>query len=129
MRRRCYNPREPQFKDWGGRGIRVCDEWRGNFEAFLRDVGDRPGPEFQLDRINNDGNYEPGNVRWATRTEQSRNRRCSRRLTVSGETLTLREWAERTGINERTLRHRAFRLGWTDERAVCTPVARTTEKG
>ncbi len=77
-KQRCGNPRHPRFADWGGRGIRVCDEWLHDFPAFLAHIGPRPGPEFSLDRIDNDGDYEPGNVRWATRVEQRRNRRLNR---------------------------------------------------
>jgi len=71
---RCTNPRYPKWKYWGGRGITVCQRWRYSFQAFLNDVGKRPSPELQIDRINNDGNYEPGNVRWATRSQQNKNR-------------------------------------------------------
>lgn len=78
MKYRCFNNNSPQFKDWGGRGITVCDEWKDDFQAFYDYVSQLPhfGEKgYSLDRINNDGNYEPGNVRWATRTEQSNNRR------------------------------------------------------
>lgn len=76
---RCTNPANPNFKWYGGRGISICEEWR-DFETFRADIealGERPTPQHSIDRIENDGNYEPGNVRWATKTEQSRNRRCS----------------------------------------------------
>jgi len=67
MKDRCYNPRNPQWMRWGGRGIKVCDEWRDDFMAFFRYVGKRPSAKHSIDRWpNNDGNYEPGNVRWAT---------------------------------------------------------------
>lgn len=79
MRERCNNPNHPQFKDWGGRGISVCDRWMDSFEAFYADVGPRPGHRLSLDRIDNDGNYEPGNVRWATHSQQMKNRRPRKR--------------------------------------------------
>jgi hypothetical protein len=78
MHSRCENPKEAGYKNYGGRGITVCERWR-SFENFYADVGDRPSPKHSIDRINNDGNYEPGNVRWATRTEQNRNRRPAKR--------------------------------------------------
>ena len=76
MKTRCYNPKSKWFEYWGGRGIEVCDRWRNNFDAFLADVGRRPGDGYSLDRIENDLNYQPGNVRWATQYEQAKNRRA-----------------------------------------------------
>lgn len=74
MRQRCFNPKNPRFKDYGGRGISVCERWRSSFEAFLSDMGPRP-PRASIDRVDNDGNYEPSNCRWATPAEQIQNSR------------------------------------------------------
>jgi hypothetical protein len=70
MRSRCCNTKRHNYKNYGGRGIKVCDRWLNSFENFLADIGRKPGPEYSVDRINNDGNYEPGNCRWATPSEQ-----------------------------------------------------------
>jgi len=77
MKQRCLNPKHPAWKNWGGRGIRVCDSWL-NYPSFLADMGRKPSPDLTLDRRENDGHYEPGNCRWATRLEQVHNRRGSR---------------------------------------------------
>jgi hypothetical protein len=120
MKARCENPKATGFERYGGRGIRVCDRWRNSFEAFLEDMGRRPSLEYTLERDDNDGPYEPGNVRWATRPEQNRNQRVSRRLTFEGETLPLQDWAERLGFRVQTL-HRRLKAGWPVDRAFTTP--------
>jgi len=82
MIRRCYySQNSPSWKHYGGRGITVCERWRNSFHAFLSDVGNRPDPHLEIDRIDNDGNYEPGNVRWATPSQQHNNTRNQKRRT------------------------------------------------
>lgn len=120
MKRRCYNPRNSQYHLYGGRGITICDRWRTTFVNFLADMGKKPSPQHSIDRIDNDGNYEPANCRWATKMEQSHNSRKVRLITYNGETLCLREWARKVGITHRTLSVR-LRRGWTTERALTTP--------
>lgn len=121
LKARCENPNTPNFNNYGGRGIRVCEEWRGSFAAFLADVGPRPSPKHSIDRKDNDGNYEPGNVRWVTTLAQNRNRRSLRLLTYQGETLCMAEWAERVGIQRLTIWHRLSR-GWSVEKSLTAPV-------
>jgi hypothetical protein len=97
----------------------MCERWRNSFEAFLADMGPRPEGH-SIDRIDPNGNYEPGNCRWAERLTQERNRTSNHRLTFNGETLALSEWSERTGINYRTLQDRLVN-GWSVEKALTTP--------
>jgi hypothetical protein len=78
MKKRCTNPACKSFKDYGGRGITVCDRWLESFENFLADMGERPGPGYSIDRKDNDGPYSPDNCRWATRTQQNRNSRTAK---------------------------------------------------
>ena len=74
VKQRCYNPKHPWYARYGGRGIRMCDEWRNSFQAFARDMGPRPSPKHTIERIDNDGDYRPGNCRWGTMTDQNRNK-------------------------------------------------------
>jgi hypothetical protein len=79
IKQRCYNTKTPQYKDYGGRGIKVCQRWLDSYDNFINDVGYKPSDELSIDRIDNDGNYEPNNCRWATRLQQVRNRRPHKR--------------------------------------------------
>lgn len=119
---RCYNPSNKNYKHYGARGIRMCDKWRTDFQAFFDDMG--PCPEGKsLDRYpNQNGNYEPGNCRWATITEQSRNRRSNVILEFNGERLCIGEWAERTGIKRATIAARFLDYGWSAHDALTIPV-------
>lgn len=113
---RCHNPNSHAYSYYGARGIKVCPEWRGDYGAFYAHVGERPD-SMSLDRINNNGNYEPGNVRWADRCTQARNTRANRLITVRGKTQTLMAWAEASGIAREKISARLNR-GWAPERAV-----------
>jgi hypothetical protein len=120
MRSRCSNPKHQGFANYGGRGITVAPEWE-SFERFYADMGPRPGPEYSLDRIDNDGPYAPGNCRWATKVVQGNNRRTCTLLAHHGRTLTLVEWAREVGISSATILAR-FRKGWSVEKALTTPL-------
>lgn len=120
MIRRCTDPKTMKFEHYGGRGIAVCDRWRHDFIAFLSDMGERPSPTHSIDRIDSNGNYEPGNCRWSTKTEQMRNTRSNHTITFRGETKCLAEWSETTGLTSKTIRGRLAR-GWTVEDALTLP--------
>lgn len=134
---RCENPRTRAYRRYGGRGIRVCQRWRTSVVSFVEDIGQRPAPDLSLDRIDNDGHYSCGscaeclangwplNVRWATATEQSRNRRIVKRLTHDGLTLTLPEWAELTGLPWKLL-HQRLSLDWSPARTLTQPHRKRT---
>lgn len=117
VKKRCENPKYKSFADYGGRGVTICPEWRDSFVAFLADVGPRPSPKHSIGRIDNDGNYEPGNVRWETSTEQASNTRRSVRINVDGVERTVAEWARLNGINPYTIYDR-LDAGWDGARAV-----------
>lgn len=93
MKGRCYNPKNKKYSRYGGRGITVCNRWIKSFENFIADMGMKPTPNLSIDRINNDGNYEPSNCRWATKKEQSNNRSTNRWLEYKGERKVISEWA------------------------------------
>lgn len=122
MIKRCENPRSKGFSNYGGRGIKVCERWRNSFEAFLKDMGPRPSSRHSIDRINSDGDYEPGNCRWATAKQQARNLRTNRLLTCRGQSKTLAEWAEERRIHSSTITRRIDFCGWSEEEAILTPV-------
>lgn len=119
MIQRCTNPARSGYHLYGGRGIKVCQRWRDSFVAFLEDVGPRPSLNHTLDRIDNDGNYEPGNCRWVTADVQSSNTRRNRRITYNGETLTVKQWAKKLGMPPETLYARLNR-GLPPERIFST---------
>jgi hypothetical protein len=128
MNARCHNPNHKEYHNYGGRipPIMVCDRWRSSFEAFrddiLKEIDERPSPQHSLDRIDNNGNYEPGNVRWATPEEQSNNTRRNSPLTYNGKTQNRVMWAREKGLSPDTLYSRLYVLGWSVEKALNTPV-------
>lgn len=123
MRDRCYGTKSEEFPNYGGRGIVVADIWQGEhgFKNFYAHIGDPPSPKHTLDRINTDGHYEPGNVRWSTQKVQQNNRRNNRLLTCFGRTMTASQWAEDTGIDVGAILQRLDR-NWPINKALVLPV-------
>ncbi len=120
MRRRCCDTRGKHYRHYGGRGIAVCERWIEDFPTFLTDMGRRPTPQHSLDRIDNDGNYEPGNCRWATQQEQCNNTRHNRLLALNGRSQTLAQWTAELGVDRGLIQAR-LRLGWSIEDALTKP--------
>ncbi len=116
---RCTDPRNKAYANYGGRGIQVCERWM-SFDAFLADMKDRPAGK-SLDRINNNEGYCPENCRWATATEQHRNTRCDRLISVHGKTLCVADWCDFFGISRKTVSSR-LRLGWNEADALFKPL-------
>lgn len=119
MKHRCYDPNNIMFKNYGGRGIRVCDEWLSGFEPFMKwsfENGYSDGKS--IDRIDVNGKYEPINCRWVNREQQYLNRTDSHLLTAFGKTKTIKEWSEESGIKYDTIERRVNQYGWDAEKAV-----------
>jgi hypothetical protein len=121
MLNRCRNPNVVEYKHYGGRGVKVCERWL-TFENFLADMGDASGRIVgrTIERINNDGDYEPRNVRWATYRDQSRNKSNNRLLSFKGQTKILADWANDLGITPGALIYRLDYKGWSIEEALTT---------
>jgi hypothetical protein len=120
MKSRCFNPANHKYKDYGARGIKVC-EWWLKFENFFADMGARPSG-MTIERKDNDGNYEPTNCKWATREEQQNNRRANVLLTARGKTLTLAQWLVVPGANRLTTIRGRLTRGWGHEDAIFVPL-------
>jgi len=116
---RCHNPNDTCYDRYGGRGISVCDEWH-DFEQFYADMGNCPDG-MSIDRIDNDGNYEPDNCRWATIIQQANNKSSNAMIEFNGERMSMMDWSRKLGISYPALRHRRQR-GWSVERMLTTPV-------
>lgn len=121
MLQRCTNPNCEEYPIYGGRGIIVCPAWSESFEAFISHMGLRPSPRHSIERLDTNGNYEPGNCRWATPKEQSNNRRDTHYVVFKGERMPIALLADRHSIRQETLRGR-LRRGWSLEDAVLEPV-------
>jgi hypothetical protein len=123
---RCHNQHDKDWRNYGGRGIAVCERWRVSFDLFLRDMGLRPTDSHQINRINNDGNYEPSNCEWTDRQKQNRNKRTNRIILFNNKNLCLKEWEEITGIPSRIIRYRLDKLRWSVEKTLTTPPKQIT---
>lgn len=121
MIQRCNNPALKNYPNYGGRGIRVCERWTNGFAAFYEDMGDIPSAEHSLDRIDNNGNYEPSNCRWATRAEQDRNKRTNRYYDHDGRSMTLTEWSKELNVSPTSLKAR-LRKGMTIGEVISEPI-------
>jgi len=122
MKKRCLDPNNISYPNYGGRGIIICDRWVNSFENFYNDMGVKPNTNYSIERIDNNGNYEPNNCRWASSKEQSSNRRNNRFITFNGRTKTLSQWAKFIGISKETLSIRINRLNWSIEKALTEPL-------
>lgn len=121
MIRRVRYPSMDRYPRYGGRGIKVCDRWINSFENFLDDVGYAPSKQHTLDRIDNDGDYTPDNVRWATRSQQVKNSTKAKLITYNGKTMNLCDWVAETGIKRTTIQMR-LKKGWSIHDTLTTPV-------
>jgi hypothetical protein len=122
MMSRCYDPKTSSYPNYGARGIRVCKRWH-DIRKFVADLPPGFHEGLEIDRIDNDGNYRPSNVRWATRSRNCRNRRSGRMLTFKGITKSATDWADEYGIPMSMITERIDSLGWSVERAITEPVA------
>lgn|SRR5208337_4265 len=118
VKSRCSYEGNTVFKYYGGRGITVCDKWKDSFEAFMRDMGPRPSRKHSIERKDPNGNYEAGNCYWATRDTQMRNKRNNVVFTINNETMCLKDWATRYGVNYKSLHHQVHKRGGSIEAAL-----------
>lgn len=127
MIRRCKYASMDRYPRYGGRGITVCDRWL-SFENFLADMGNAPSEKHTIGRMDNDLNYEPGNVQWELMIDQQQNTSRTRHLSFQGRTQSLQSWANETGLSRTTITQRIDQYGWSVDRALSTPKLRTRKK-
>lgn len=121
MIQRCTNPKSHNWRRYGGRGIKVCDRWMRSFKSFFNDMGNKPSRRHSIERLNNNGDYEPNNCVWDTGKPQCRNRANNVLLTLNGRTLCIAEWSEKITVRCSILYGRK-RRGWSDEKILTEPV-------
>lgn len=123
MKYRCYNKRHNRYARYGGRGIKICDQWLEDPDSFVKwSLKNGYAPGLSIDRINNDGDYSPENCRWVNKHEQGLNTSKNVIISYNGESMTLKEWARKLGIKNTTLHNRIHYLGWSIDKAFTTPV-------
>lgn len=121
MVRRCHNEKSKEYKNYGGRGITVCERWRYSPKFFIEDMGQKPGPEYSLNRIDNDKGYYRENCEWTTALTQQRNRRSCIYITIDSITKTVKEWCTEYNLKYTTILYRIHN-GWEPIRALTTPI-------
>lgn len=119
MIRRCYDPLHKEFHNYGGRGIKVCDRWLKSVENYMEDMGEAPFYMASIDRIDNDGDYFKENCHWATKKEQTINRRVTKIIEINGESMCLADWSRKLGCTKTAIYSR-LRRGWTIEESINT---------
>jgi len=122
IKKRCYCVNNISYKNYGGRGIKVCEEWLHSFETFYKDMGKRPSNKHSIERIDNMDDYTPENCLWATHKEQGNNRRDNVIITFQNKTQTMTQWAEEIGISKETLWNRINNLSWSIEKSLTEPL-------
>lgn len=124
MRNRCHNPKHISYKDYGAKGVIVCERWYNSYVDFIEDVGERPSEHHSIDRMDSTGNYEPSNCKWSTRVEQARNKSNNRMVTYKGETKCVSQWCEDLSLNFNLVRDRILK-GETPEKAFSNKLRKT----
>lgn len=127
MKRRCNDPNNKEYKNYGARGIKVCKKWN-KFKNFLKDMGEPPSSKHKIDRIDNNKGYYKSNCRWATQREQARNTRRNRLLTFKNKTQLMIEWSEEMNIQYKVLSDRINKLKWSVEKALTEPVRKQQKR-
>lgn len=127
IRGRCYRKTCPAYKDYGARGIYMCERWRTSAANFIADMLPTWKPGLTIERRDNDGPYSPENCYWATRIEQANNKRTSRHITFEGRTQTVAQWAREKGIRMKILWARLFKQKWSVEKALTAPITKPSD--
>jgi hypothetical protein len=117
IKARCNNPKSKPYKGYGGRGIKLHEPWNQSFQSFFDYIGERPSKKHSIERINNNGNYEPGNVIWSIQKQQSNNRRSNKIISYKGESMTMSQWCDKLNLPYGRISKRISKYGWSVERA------------